>query len=359
MNGIALDASGNVYVADGQNNRVQKFDPIGAYVSQFGTAGSGNGQFSNPIGIAIDASGNIYVADLANSRVEKFDSTGAYVSQFGTFGSASGQFGAPAMIAIDATGNLYITDVSANRVEEFDSSGNYVTKWGKAGSGNGQFKFPVGIAFDHAGNIYVSDAQNSRIEKFIPTSGTFTESLSNLTCVTAYTYHAYAINSAGTGTGSNQTFTTAACSSAAPVLISIIPPVSMSTPASSGSQGGGSNSKGSGTNGSSDCTNGALFSTITGQKCSTENSKSTYQFVRTLKIGSTGDDVKHLQIFLNSHNAQVAVTGGGSPGHEGTIFGAKTVKALALFQKTNGITPSSGIFGLKTMKVVNSMLSAQ
>ena len=71
---------GNIYVADAGNNRIQKFNSSGTYVSQFGSTGSGNGQFSNPFAIAIDGLGNIYVCDNSNDRIQKFNSSGTYIT---------------------------------------------------------------------------------------------------------------------------------------------------------------------------------------------------------------------------------------------------------------------------------------
>ena len=87
------------------------------------------------------------------------------------------------------------------------------------------------------------------------------------------------------------------------------------------------------------------------------NKTAAYQFARSLKFGSYGDDVKHLQAFLNSHNAQIAAVGFGSPGNEILNFGSKTTAALAKYQKANGITPSVGFFGPITMKFVNTIVS--
>jgi hypothetical protein len=70
--GLAVDSSGNVYVADTLNNRSQKFDSNGAYLTQWGSEGYGNGQFSGPYGMAVDSSGNVYVADIGNNRIQKF-----------------------------------------------------------------------------------------------------------------------------------------------------------------------------------------------------------------------------------------------------------------------------------------------
>jgi sugar lactone lactonase YvrE len=164
--GIALDATGNIYVCDFNNHRIQQFNGTGGYIRSFGSQGFGNGYFSNPMGIAIDATGNIYVCDAFNHRIQKFTSAGAYISQFGSQGSGNGYFNYPKGIAIDATGNIYIADTNNNRIQKFTSAGAYVSTIGSAGSANGYFLFPYGIAFDATGNIYVCDSSNHRIQKF-------------------------------------------------------------------------------------------------------------------------------------------------------------------------------------------------
>jgi len=69
---VATDGSGNVYVADEYNHRIQKFDANGAFLTAWGSQGSGDGQFQYPFGVATDGSGNVYVADEGNSRIQKF-----------------------------------------------------------------------------------------------------------------------------------------------------------------------------------------------------------------------------------------------------------------------------------------------
>lgn len=162
-----------VWVPDASNNRVQKFDANGTYLSQFGSAGAGNGQLNSPRGVTVDTNGNVYVADTLNSRVQKFDSNGNYLSQFGSTGSGNGQFSGPAGIAIDASGNIYVVDDNIHdRVEKFDANGNYLLQFGSSGSGAGQFSQPYAIALDSSGNAYVTDTNNCRVEKFSP-SGAF------------------------------------------------------------------------------------------------------------------------------------------------------------------------------------------
>jgi hypothetical protein len=159
-----VDSSNDVYVADSSNSRIEKFTSNGSYLTQWGSTGSGNGQFEYPGGIAVDSSNNVYVVD--NNRVQKFDSNGNYLTQWGSYGSGNGQFWSPGGSAVDSGNNVYVLDAGNARVEKFNSSGNYLTQWGSYGSGNGQFNAPQGIAVDSSNNVYVSDALNFRIEKF-------------------------------------------------------------------------------------------------------------------------------------------------------------------------------------------------
>ena len=109
------------------------------------------------------------MADYDNNRVEKFDSNGKYLTQWGSYGTSNGQFEGPSGIAVDSSNNVYVADIgNNNRIEKFSSSGNYLTQWGSSGSGNGQFYSPQGIAVDSTGNfIYVADFGNHRIQVFV------------------------------------------------------------------------------------------------------------------------------------------------------------------------------------------------
>ena len=173
--GIAVDGSGNVYVADTSNNRVEKFTSNGTYVSQFGSQGTAGGEFNGPYGIAVDGSGNIYVTDKGNDRVEKFldDGTGTFPfqCQFGSYGTGDGQFNQPLGIAVDSSGYVYVADSLNDRIQKFYSPPpglNYVfhAKWGSYGSGDYQFWTAHEVCVDSSGAVYVADFGNNRVQKF-------------------------------------------------------------------------------------------------------------------------------------------------------------------------------------------------
>ncbi len=170
--GIALDTTGNVYVADTNHQCIQKFNSSGTFISRWGPAGSADGQFNEPHEVKVDSSGNIFVADKRNHRIQKFNSSGMLLDKWGsTEGSANGQFSYPKGVAFDSSGNIYVADTSNHRIQKLNSSGGYLTQWGSSGSGNGQFTYPTGIAVDASANIYVVDDGNHRIQKFSSTGG--------------------------------------------------------------------------------------------------------------------------------------------------------------------------------------------
>lgn len=164
--GLATDKSGNVFVIDFGNDRIQQFDSSGNYITQWGVYGTGDSQFQGPVSIAFDSTGNIYVADCGNNRIQKFTSQGSYITQWGYGGTGNGQFNHPYGIALDASDNIYVVDNANHRVQKFTSQGTYITQWGSQGFGNGQFFFPAGIAIDTSGNVYVADEGSYRIQKF-------------------------------------------------------------------------------------------------------------------------------------------------------------------------------------------------
>ena len=139
---------------------------------QTGIQGSGDGQFDFSsfaiADVAVDSAGNIYVADYDNHRIQKFHHSGTFLAKWGTNGSGDGQFDNPRRVAVDSAGNVYVADSGNHRIQKFDSNGTFLATWGTNGSGDGQFTLPSGVAVDAMGNVYVAGTINSRIQKFGP-----------------------------------------------------------------------------------------------------------------------------------------------------------------------------------------------
>lgn len=164
----AVDASGNLYVSDQTNDRVVKYNSSGVYQTQWGTTGTGNGQFQYPSGIAVDGAGKIWVGDSGNSRIQRFTNTGTYETQFGTIGTGNGQFAGIRGIAIDGAGNIFVVDNGNNRIQKLTpgTPPTYASQFGTLGSGNNNLNSPWGIVADSGGtNLWIVDNGNSRIKK--------------------------------------------------------------------------------------------------------------------------------------------------------------------------------------------------
>lgn len=174
---MCFDTSGNMYIVDAGNSRIQKWDADGFYVSKWGSAGSGNGQF-NFTGGGFPSicfyNNELYVTDTGNDRVQVFNLSGSYQRQWGSAGTGNGQFSLANGIAADSTGTIYVVDddvgggSGASRVQWFDTGGTFLGKYDSAsyGSGNGEFKDPNAIDIDADNNIYVADEGNFRVQKF-------------------------------------------------------------------------------------------------------------------------------------------------------------------------------------------------
>jgi hypothetical protein len=172
--GVAVDSSGNIYVTDSTTDRVSKFNSSGTFVLTWGGSGSGNGKFFAASGVAVDSSGNVYVSDTNNHRIQKFTSAGVFLTTWGNSGGGDGQFSGPQGLAIDSFSNVYVADTGNNRIQKFTSAGVFITKWGTAGSGNGEFSNPYGVGADSSGNVFVADGGNNRIQSF-SAAGSFIE----------------------------------------------------------------------------------------------------------------------------------------------------------------------------------------
>lgn len=182
--GIAIDAQGNLYVADAGNSCIRKITAAGLVTTLAGNGTRGfadgadtNARFNNPTGIAVDGSGNIYVADQVNNRVRKITPAGitTTLAGTGTQGFADGpgnvaQFYTLLGVAVDPIGNVYVSDFS--RIREISPNGTVTTLAGTTVRGfadgqaaSAQFYFPEGLAFSSQGDLYVADGQNQRIRK--------------------------------------------------------------------------------------------------------------------------------------------------------------------------------------------------
>lgn len=163
--GVAIDSADNVYISDANNHRIRKYDSAGVFITQWGSAGSGDGLFNAPLGLAIDSANNVYVADTGNNRIQKFNSSGTFITKWGTSGSLNGEFTSPIGVSADASGNIYVADTGNSRIQRFSNTGTFIEAFGTAGNGDGQFAGPQGVAADAFGNIFVSDHGNDRVQK--------------------------------------------------------------------------------------------------------------------------------------------------------------------------------------------------
>lgn len=164
--GIALDATGNIWVADTGNDRVQKFSVDGSLLQVIGRPGSGEGELSSPAAVAVTPKGNVVVADTGNRRVQVFSPKGVFLGAFRASGRKDGQFKEPVAVAVDSSENMYIADRGAGRISKHDSAGNLLWAAGTSGRTGGAFHEPGSIVVTPDNEVLVLDAGNARVQVF-------------------------------------------------------------------------------------------------------------------------------------------------------------------------------------------------
>jgi sugar lactone lactonase YvrE len=186
--GLTIDACGNLYIADTGNNKIRKISPMGVVTTVAGTGVGGSvdgdrsqASFLAPTDVAVDALGNLYVADISNNKIRKITPSGV-VSTFagsGVEGSLDGigilaALHYPRNITLDTVGNLYVSEWGSHKIRKISPAGVVTTLAGGGiydadGTGNvAGFALPSGLTIDAAGNLYVADTHSNKIRKITP-----------------------------------------------------------------------------------------------------------------------------------------------------------------------------------------------
>ena len=210
-NGLAVDAGGNVFVANTGHDLIRRYGPGGQWLSNI------SADFKEVFDVAVLSTGDVVVSDPGSGRMLMFDSSmnvrvpnllrvpatgvrgvatnnnddifvidsaappGQVISKYDRYGNRMplnfgriggvqpGSFSNPTDLAIDnRNGDIYIVDSGNNRIQRFDSEGNYLSEFGSFGTENGQFNAPWGVAIDNDGFVFITDSKNARVQKFAP-----------------------------------------------------------------------------------------------------------------------------------------------------------------------------------------------
>jgi DNA-binding beta-propeller fold protein YncE len=158
---IAVAPTGMFYVTDGYgNSRVLKFSKEGRLLRQWGTKGSGDGEFRLPHAVCLDSRGRVYVGDRENDRVQVFDADGKFLSRFTRSGAPFGLF-------LTDQSRLFVADGRAHWITVLDLEGQVVGRWGEKGTAPDQFQLPHAVCVDSQGAVYVAEVDGRRVQKFV------------------------------------------------------------------------------------------------------------------------------------------------------------------------------------------------
>ncbi len=166
--GLAIDMENQrLYVVDTHNHHIVVFDlETLEHLQTIGRRGDDEGEFNFPSNITIGANGKLYVVDTMNGRVQSFDKDGRFIMTFGEFGDIPGMFARPKGIAIDSENHIYVVDAAFNNVQVFNDEGQILMHFAKYGHDRGEMILPGGISIDDDDLIYVADSWNARVVVF-------------------------------------------------------------------------------------------------------------------------------------------------------------------------------------------------
>ncbi|MDX1929463.1 MAG: hypothetical protein SFV81_23250 [Pirellulaceae bacterium] len=217
IGGMAFTSDGFLCLSYMIQHKIAIVTQSGEIVRQWGSKGSGSGQFNQPGGIIIRSNGNIVVADQCNHRLQEFTSAGEHVRSIGQHGDKAGQFGSPELpgsrfggphfLGQDSQGRMYTSEGAAGRIQQLDSDGTPLKLWGSKTvepGAFGEYKFgglkntfgPIGVFVDRNDQVWVSSL-NDRVQCFSP-EGQFRQRIDGVSLDDAFTHpHGMAQDSRG------------------------------------------------------------------------------------------------------------------------------------------------------------------
>lgn len=169
--GLVFDGHDRLYVTDYDADQVQVFNTEGKFLFAWGRAGRARGEFRAPVAIEQDSKGDIYVVEFYGMRVQKFTHDGKFLLTWGSEApwakpAPPEELLYPSGLAVGPDGNVYVTDSGHDRIKVFDSNGKFLRSWGMKGIRPGDLNAAAGLAFDTNGNLHEADAANHRVQMF-------------------------------------------------------------------------------------------------------------------------------------------------------------------------------------------------
>lgn len=168
-NGIAVDSSDNLYVADSGNHRIQKFSRSGEFLASVGQEGTKISQFKNPLGVCIDViTRKLFVTDTGNHRIQVFNNDLSFSHNFGKKGTMPGRFNHPSGVCVSVNSLVYVADTDNSRIQVLTIDGNFLRQFKPEGGLERCLDMPVDVAVDCMDTLIVTSAFNHRVFIFDP-----------------------------------------------------------------------------------------------------------------------------------------------------------------------------------------------